>query len=160
MSSEPERRLATPHHYLPRDQRGAHYRTIYFLPSSILSRLENIVVDSGTVCPAHKFPNFARLVLFEHIYRVTLLLANLGGVDFDFFCSTLCLVLPGLMGNWQNWLSSWARWLNIPKSKSTQPRFARRCVTLYNSSFSFLPLLIQGVSMAPAATGTVPAPPP
>ena len=47
------------------------------------------------------------------LYRVTHLLANLGWVDFDFDCSTLCLVLPGLMENWQNWLSSWVRWWNI-----------------------------------------------
>ena len=40
-------------------------------------------------------------------YREVHLLANLGWVDFDFGCSTLCLVLPGLMGYWQNWLSSW-----------------------------------------------------
>ena len=39
---------------------------------------------------------------------------NLGWVDFDFSCSTLCLVLLGLTGNWQNWLSSLARWWNIP----------------------------------------------
>ena len=37
-----------------------------------------------------------------YLYRVNHLLANLGWVDFDFACSTLCLVLPGLMGNWQN----------------------------------------------------------
>ena len=43
-------------------------------------------------------------------YRVTHLQANLGWVDFDLGCSTLCLVLPGLMGNWQNWLSRLARW--------------------------------------------------
>ena len=41
-------------------------------------------------------------------YRKAHLQANLGWVDFDFGCSTLCLVLPGLIGNWQNWLSSWA----------------------------------------------------
>ena len=46
-------------------------------------------------------------------YRVTHL-ANLGCVDFDFGCSTLSLALPGLMGNWQNWLSNWARWWTIP----------------------------------------------
>ena len=46
-------------------------------------------------------------------YRLTHLLANLGWVKYDFGCSILCLVLPGLMGNWQNWLSSWARWWNI-----------------------------------------------
>ena len=37
-----------------------------------------------------------------------------GLVDFYFGCSTLCPVLPGLMGNWQNRLSSWIRWWNIP----------------------------------------------
>ena len=36
------------------------------------------------------------------MYRVTHLLANLGWVEFGFDCSTLSLVLPGLMGNWQN----------------------------------------------------------
>ena len=37
--------------------------------------------------------------------------------------TTLCLVLPWQMGNWQKWLSSWAR------SMST----ARRWVTLYRA---------------------------
>ena len=54
-------------------------------------------------------------------YRVTHLLANLGWVDFDLGCSTLCLVLPGLMGNWQSWLSSWARWGNIPNQSQPNP---------------------------------------
>ena len=31
----------------------------------------------------------------------------------DFGCSTICLVLLGLMGNWQEWLSKWARLWNI-----------------------------------------------
>ena len=53
----------------------------------------------------------------EVLYREVHLLANFGWVDFDFGCSTLCLVLPGLMGNWQNWLSSWARWCNIPNQE-------------------------------------------
>ena len=52
-----------------------------------------------------------------HIY----LLAHLGWVDFDFGCSTLCLILPGLMGNFQNWLSSWARWWNIPNQSQLNP---------------------------------------
>ena len=43
------------------------------------------------------------------LYRVTHLLVNLGWVDFNFGCYTLCLVLPGPMRNWQNWLSCWAR---------------------------------------------------
>ena len=54
-------------------------------------------------------------------YRVTHHLANLGWFDFD-------LDLPGLRGNWQNWLS---KMVEQPKSKSTQSRFARRWVTLY-----------------------------
>ena len=44
------------------------------------------------------------------------------GVDFDLGCSTLCMVLPGLMGNWQNGLSSWARWWNtIHQSQQPNP---------------------------------------
>ena len=34
-------------------------------------------------------------------------------VDFDLECFTFCLVLLGLTGNWQNWLSTWARLWNI-----------------------------------------------
>ena len=30
-------------------------------------------------------------------------------VDFDFGYSTVSLILLGLMGSWQNWLSSWSR---------------------------------------------------
>ena len=33
-------------------------------------------------------------------------------VDLDFECSTVCLTLLGLMGIWQKWLGSWARWWN------------------------------------------------
>ena len=59
-------------------------------------------------------------------YRVTHLLANLGWVDFDLGCSlgwwaatvaTYCPSKPG----------------ELPKSKSTQPRFASRWVTLYRA---------------------------
>ena len=42
-------------------------------------------------------------------------------VDNDFGCSTLCLVLPGLMGSWQKWLSRWARWWNIPNPTQPNP---------------------------------------
>ena len=55
------------------------------------------------------------------LYRVAHLLANLGWVDFDFGCSTLCQVLPGLMGKWQNLLSSWARCWNIPNQSQPNP---------------------------------------
>ena len=34
------------------------------------------------------------------------------------------------MGNWQNWLG---KMVEHPKLKSTEPRFARRCVTLYRA---------------------------
>ena len=58
------------------------------------------------------------------LYRVTHLLANLGWVDFDLGCS------PG-------WLAATVATYcpsgELPKSKSTQPRFASRCVTLYVS---------------------------
>ena len=36
-----------------------------------------------------------------------------GWIDLDFGYSTVCLVLLGLIRNWQNWLSMWARWWNI-----------------------------------------------
>ena len=43
------------------------------------------------------------------MYRVTHLLANLGWVDLDFDCSTVCPILLGLVGILQKFLSSWAR---------------------------------------------------
>ena len=46
---------------------------------------------------------------------------RLGWVDFDLSCSTLCLVLLGLMGNWQKWLSRLARWWNIPHQIQPNP---------------------------------------
>ena len=55
------------------------------------------------------------------LYRVTHLMVHSGWVDFDYGCSTLCLVLPGLLGNWQNWLISWARWWNIPNPSQPNP---------------------------------------
>ena len=45
-------------------------------------------------------------------YRVANLVANLGWVDLNFDYSTVCLILPGLMGVWQKRLGSWARWWN------------------------------------------------
>ena len=40
------------------------------------------------------------------------LVTNLGWVDLNFDYSTVCLILPGLMGVWQKRLGSWARWWN------------------------------------------------
>ena len=60
------------------------------------------------------------------LYRVAHLLANLGWVDHDLNCSTLWLVMPRLMGNWQKWLG---KMVEHPKTKSTQPRFVRRWAT-------------------------------
>ena len=51
-----------------------------------------------------------RWVVF--LYRVIHLLRDLGWVDFDFSCSSVCPVLLGLMGIGQKWLCSWARWWN------------------------------------------------
>ena len=46
---------------------------------------------------------------------------RLGFVDLDFECSTVCSILPGLIGIFQKRLGSWAR-CKTQKSKSTQPR--------------------------------------
>ena len=37
---------------------------------------------------------------------------RMGFVDLNFDCSSICLTLLGLMGIWQKWLVSWARWWN------------------------------------------------
>ena len=48
--------------------------------------------------------------------------AGLGSwVDFDFASYTFCEVLIGLMGNWQKWLSRWARWWNITDQSQLNP---------------------------------------
>ena len=57
----------------------------------------------------------------QYVCSVAHLLANQGWVDIGFGCFTLCLVLPGLMGIWQKWLSSWARWWNIPNQSQPNP---------------------------------------
>ena len=43
------------------------------------------------------------------LYRVTLVVADLGWVDYDFGHSTVCQVLLGQTGIWQNRLGNWAR---------------------------------------------------
>ena len=45
-------------------------------------------------------------------YRVSHHVSDLGWVDFGY--STASPILLGLMGNWQNWLSSWARRVEHP----------------------------------------------
>ena len=44
------------------------------------------------------------------LYRVAHLVADLGWVDLDFECSTVCPIMSGLMGIWQKELSKWAKW--------------------------------------------------
>ena len=56
-----------------------------------------------------------------------------GWFDLDFVCSTLCLVLLGLMGNWQKWLSKWAIWWNL--RKQSQPNRGPRPVGTPCTSF-------------------------
>ena len=79
---------------------------------------DNIPEHHSTYCMHDKFfDNFSQCLLIEwyaYLYTGTHLLANLSWIVFDFGCSTLSLVLPGLMGNWQNWLNSRARWWSIP----------------------------------------------
>ena len=43
------------------------------------------------------------------IYKMSQDVLNLGWVDFDFCCSTVYLILLGLMRDRQNAQSSWAR---------------------------------------------------
>ena len=53
-------------------------------------------------------PNTVRFMdlCFLTEYRVAhLLLANMGWIKFDLNCFTICLALPGLLENWQKWLS-------------------------------------------------------
>ena len=38
-------------------------------------------------------------------YGVSQQVSDIGLVDFEFCCSTFCLFLLALMGNWQNWLN-------------------------------------------------------
>ena len=47
------------------------------------------------------------------IYRVTLVVTYLGWVESDLFHCTVCPVLLGQMGIWQNRLVNRARWWNI-----------------------------------------------
>ena len=79
------------------------------------------VVRQTKICSDQGLAKSLNWSIFWLLYRVTHLLANLGWVDCDFACSTLCLILPGLMGNWQNWLSSWVRWWNIPNQNQPNP---------------------------------------
>ena len=79
------------------------------------------VVRQTKICSDQGLAKSLSWSIFWLLYRVTHLLANLGWVDIDFGCSTLCLILPGLMGNWQNWLSSWVRWWNIPNQSQPNP---------------------------------------
>ena len=48
-----------------------------------------------------------------HLYRVTLVVEYLGWVDYDSGHSSVCLVLLGQMGIWQNRLVNKAMWWNI-----------------------------------------------
>ena len=54
----------------------------------------------------------SHVLILNPLYRVAHLVANLGWVDLNFDYSTVCLILPGLMGVWQKRLGSWARWWN------------------------------------------------
>ena len=87
-----------------------------------------------------------------YMYRVTQLLANLGWVVLDFGCSTLCRFLPGSMGYWQYWLSSQARWWNIPNQPNpgspgdvSPCRYFQKCLYLTRKHCCslFLPLDVQ-----------------
>ena len=55
----------------------------------------------GITCP---------LVLHSRLtYRETMVVGDMGWVDYNFGHSNVCQVLPRQMGVWQNWLGNWAR---------------------------------------------------
>ena len=54
-------------------------------------------------------------------WRVTHLQANLGWVDLDFGCSTVCPILLGLVEIWQKRLSSRENWWNVPNQSQPDP---------------------------------------
>ena len=59
-----------------------------------------------------KFDEFSQ-ILTEwaiYLYRVTLVVAYLSWVDFDFCHSSVCLVLLGQIEIWLSQLGSWAYW--------------------------------------------------
>ena len=75
------------------------------------------------------------------------LLAGLGWVDCDLCCSrsTLCLTLPGPMGNWQKWLSRWARWastLNQSQPNPGLPGDGPPCTSVQRGMGSSIQILI------------------
>ena len=48
-------------------------------------------------------------------------IADLGWVDFDIGSFSICPILPRQMAFWQNWLSNWAGWWNIPNLSHSNP---------------------------------------
>ena len=42
----------------------------------------------------------------DHDYRVTLVVSDLGWVDLDFECSTVCPNVPGQVEIWLKWLGN------------------------------------------------------
>ena len=44
------------------------------------------------------------------MFRASHVLVDLGWVDLDLECSTVCQILLWLMGIWQKHLGTWARW--------------------------------------------------
>ena len=85
---------------------------------------------------------------------------QIGFVDFDFECSTVCPTLLGLMGIWLKRLCSWAsQWNTEIKFNPTQPRSTRTWDVLYccNSHFSVSVVAINsaGVSASYSLNHTV-----
>ena len=81
-------------------------------------------------------------------YRVSHLLVDLGWVDLEFECSTVCLILPGLMRIWQKRPGK-----IVPKSKSTLPRSTSKWDTLYLESMRVAPSLLASASLPHGETG-------
>ena len=90
-------------------------------------------------------------------YRVTLVVAYLGWVDYNFGHSSVCLVLLWQMGIWQNRLINRARWWNIKNQSQPNHGNPTTRVTLY----TFLGLaanateIVQGVTHLLSLVGAV-----
>ena len=91
----------------------------------------------GNDSALHLIPNL-QIKIPKHKYSVTHLLADLGWVDFNLGCSTGCWAVLQLR-------CCPNKTVEHPKSKLTQPRSARRWVTLYFTKISYctyLPLKV------------------
>ena len=69
--------------------------------------------EQPTLSSKQSSDNRTKTGLGVTLYRVTIVVRNMGWVDYDSSHSTVSLVLLGQMGIWLNRLGRWAKWWNI-----------------------------------------------